>query len=468
MRHSDAAVCLRQTRAVRSRRTGSLAVWLLLLCGPGPAQTYRVPISAPANTPGGIDLSGVYKIIGIYSEGTTFPVTSGLDSTGAAFSASTLGSQVTWNGSTFALGPPNAPNAASQATIAVSGQGERLDLLATAVNGNQEDQSFTVRYADGSSSRYTQSVSDWYTPQKYPGEAIAVSAPYRIISNGGRQTGPFHLYGYSFRLDANKSVSAVVLPANPRVLLLAMNLAVGATPPVITSVVNAAGYQPVIASGAWVSIKGFNLAPDTRGEGRTWTGADFSGSALPLALDGVSVSINGKKAYVYYVSPTQINVLAPGDATLGSVPVQVTTSKGSSNIFSVTKQGVSPALFPLNATYGIATAGNVLIGPAGYGAPSTRPALPGEIISLWATGLGPTTPPYPEGVIVTLPVALSSGIQVTIGGVTALPVWSGLSATGLYQVNLAVPNVPAGDQPVVITINEVRSPDKIFLPIGGR
>jgi len=43
------------------------------------------------------------------------------------------------------------------------------------------------------------------------------------------------------------------------------------------------------------------------------------GGKLPVQLDGVSVTIDGKAAYVYYVSPNQIDVIAPADSTTGTV-----------------------------------------------------------------------------------------------------------------------------------------------------
>ncbi len=71
----------------------------------------------------------------------------------------------------------------------------------------------------------------------------------------------------------------------------------------VNSVVNAASYQPAIASGGFVSIVGTGFTNSSR----SWASADFSGNNLPTSLDGVSVTINGKPAYVEYISPTQIN-----------------------------------------------------------------------------------------------------------------------------------------------------------------
>ena len=71
-----------------------------------------------------------------------------------------------------------------------------------------------------------------------------------------------------------------------------------------------------------MEIKGSNLAP--AGDARVWQGSDFVNNQLPTVLDGVSVTMNGKNAYVYYISANQINVLTPPDLAVGPVQVNVT------------------------------------------------------------------------------------------------------------------------------------------------
>jgi hypothetical protein len=93
-------------------------------------------------------------------------------------------------------------------------------------------------------------------------------------------------------------------------------------------VVNGASFLPGIAPGTWITISGSNLS----GTSRTWSGSDFSGSNLPTQLDGVGVSVNGKAAYVYFISPTQLNVLSPDDGIEGPVPAQVTTAQVKSSV----------------------------------------------------------------------------------------------------------------------------------------
>ena len=91
--------------------------------------------------------------------------------------------------------------------------------------------------------------------------------------------------------------------------------------------VNAAGFQPGIVANSWVTIKGTNLA-STTGD---WSNSIVNG-ALPTSLDGVSVTMGGKPAYVYYISPGQLNVLAP-DIPAGPMTVTVTTPGGTGTSF---------------------------------------------------------------------------------------------------------------------------------------
>src|SRR5262249_33560240 len=102
-------------------------------------------------------------------------------------------------------------------------------------------------------------------------------------------------------------------------------LAVAGAKVTITSVVNAASGGPNIESGAWVAIYGSNLS----GALRSWQPSDFVGNRLPMQIEGVSVTVNGKGAAVYFVSPNQLNVLAPSDTALGQVQVEVKNGYGS-------------------------------------------------------------------------------------------------------------------------------------------
>jgi hypothetical protein len=97
-------------------------------------------------------------------------------------------------------------------------------MLATAVNGRQVGQTFTISYTDGSSQSFTQSLSDWCTPQYFAGESQAVAMTYRDDSDGTRDTRTLELYGYSFSLASGKTVKAITLPNNRNVVVLSMSL----------------------------------------------------------------------------------------------------------------------------------------------------------------------------------------------------------------------------------------------------
>ena len=108
----------------------------------------------------------------------------------------------------------------------------------------------------------------------------------------------------------------------------------------ISLVANAEGENPVIAPNTWVEIKGTQLAKPN--DSRIWQTSDFVKNQLPTSLDGVSVTVNGKSAFVYYISPTQVNILTPPDALQGSVMVQVTNNGNVSPPFAVQAKPLSP------------------------------------------------------------------------------------------------------------------------------
>ena len=191
--------------------------------------------SSGTTTP--VPLSGSFNQVGIQNNGATFPASASLDGGGYALSATLLGSGIAWNGNSFGIGPAGANDVVRGGPgVAIglpAGQFQSLQFLAMAVNGNQPNQSFTVRYTDGTSSSFTQSISDWYTSQSYSGESTALTMAYRNTSSGGQDKRTFRLYGYSFTLNPGKTVQSLTLPSNANVKLLAVTL-VGTSGPVVT------------------------------------------------------------------------------------------------------------------------------------------------------------------------------------------------------------------------------------------
>ncbi len=224
-------------------------------------------------------------------------------------------------------------------------------------------------------------------------------------------------------------------------------------PPVISLVANAEGENPPIAPNTWVEIKGGGLS--LTGDSRIWKGSDFVNNQLPLQLDNVSVTVNGKPAYVYYISPAQINILTPPDAMSGPVQVQVTNNGTVSAMFNAQVQAVSPSFFVFNGgPYVAATHINGgLLGPSTLFPGSTTPAKPGETVVLYANGFGPVSRPVVSGSILQSG-NLSPLPQIKIGGATASVQFAGLVFPGEFQFNVVVPaDAPDGNLPIVAASN---------------
>jgi uncharacterized protein (TIGR03437 family) len=229
--------------------------------------------------------------------------------------------------------------------------------------------------------------------------------------------------------------------------------------PFIAEVANAEGESPTIAPNTWVEIKGVNLAPV--GDTRIWQASDFVKSQMPTQLDGVSATVNGKAAYVYYISPTQVNILTPPDAMTGAVQVVVNNKGSTTAAYTAQAQPVSPSFFVINGgPYVLAQHGAdySLVGLASLYPGYTTPAKPGETVVLYANGFGPVSPAVVSGTsgqtgtLAPLPA-------VTIGGITATVTFAGINgAPGLFQFNVVVPaSVANGDQPIATTYNGVTS-----------
>ncbi len=242
--------------------------------------------------------------------------------------------------------------------------------------------------------------------------------------------------------------------------------------PAISSVTEGAGNQPVIAPHGWVVIKGTDLASASR----TWEQRDFNGQALPVNLEGTRVTINGKPAYIYYVSPTQLNVLAPADTAEGPVTVEVTTPRGTGRA-TVRMDRYAPGLFlqdPENRKYVAALhAGGGVVGRTGLYPTlpnNTRPLLAGGRAQLYGSGWGRTDRPQPEGVLFAGAYSIVGieHLRVYVGGQPAAVEFAGATAPGLYQINIvAPPSLPSGDHLVEVQFGNYRTQPNVYITIQG-
>jgi len=191
---------------------------------------FTLAVSAAIGTNGigtPVDLSSEFNLNGIYTDGTMY-TTGGLDGGGYSYSANLLSPSRVFNNVLFNFGPANQLDAFGcdgQLVTLPAGQYSSLMLFGTGIQGDQTSQIFTVTYSDGTSVDFTQSFSDWFTPQEYTGELEGVAMAYRDFDNGTKDDRTFNLYSYRFVLNKNKMVQSITFPSNPNVVILAATMA---------------------------------------------------------------------------------------------------------------------------------------------------------------------------------------------------------------------------------------------------
>ena len=238
--------------------------------------------------------------------------------------------------------------------------------------------------------------------------------------------------------SSNTVVATVPVGSTP----LGVAITKGSSGPAPLPVIPTAGVVPGTAEpGEWVSIYGTNLASVPA----TWTGN------FPISLGGTSVTIDGKSAYLSYVSPGQINLQVPNDPSTGAVPVVVTTGGGSATS-TVKLAQFGPSFFTLDGSH---VAGIILradgsgaygggtydiVGPTGttlgY---QTVAAKAGDVLELFGTGFGPTNPTVLAGQAFSGAAPTTNAVTLQINNLSVTPQFTGLSGAGLYQINVTVP-----------------------------
>jgi uncharacterized protein (TIGR03437 family) len=236
--------------------------------------------------------------------------------------------------------------------------------------------------------------------------------------------------------------------------------------PAISSIVPLDGTQAVIQPGEWISIFGTNLAA----EPMAWKG-DF-----PTSLGGTSVEIDGRPAFLQFVSSGQINAQAPDDTTRGLVSVVVTTGGVKATSY-VTLSDFAPAFTLLDTKHvsaiilrrnhsGAFGGGTYdILGPTGnsFGYPTVA-ARAGDKVELFAVGLGPTTPAVAAGAPFSGAAPIKSKISLTINNLEVKPHFVGLSSAGVYQINFRVPfGLGEGDVPIRAVVGSMQTqPGAVF------
>jgi uncharacterized protein (TIGR03437 family) len=237
----------------------------------------------------------------------------------------------------------------------------------------------------------------------------------------------------------------------------------GGRAPQVTSVTNAASFAAQIAANGFLTVFGSSF---TTLQG-PWD-RFISGGALPATIRSMRVRVNGQDGYISYFSPGQLNVLAPPGTYTGNVEVEVTNGVVTANRVSPGWFGYTlgerfyPSALYANTTTFVAADGAL-------GGLSARPCRAGDILTLYATGLGATAAATPSGQVLQTAYAIDnpSRVSITLGGQRAALLYAGMTFAGAFQVNFTVPeNVGSGDAALVFEVDGVRA-QNAFLTCAG-
>jgi uncharacterized protein (TIGR03437 family) len=280
------------------------------------------------------------------------------------------------------------------------------------------------------------------------------------------------LVQYAFTCRGATADISALSPESIALDVIGYHLAYPTNQPTISpgGVVPNFGTSNTIQPGSWASIYGSNLATVSSA---IWTGT------FPVALGETRVSVNGKQAYLWYVSPNQINFQTPDDFVIGPVPVVVSTPAGNSSAmvnlgqaspsFSLLGDGKHLAAIIVRTDGSGAYGGGTydIAGPTGSSLGyKTVAAKAGDTLELYGVGFGPTAPFVPAGRSFSGVAETINPVVIRVNNTTIVPRFAGISAAGLYQINITVPpGLGAGDAAVIATTAGVSTQTGIVLAL---
>jgi uncharacterized protein (TIGR03437 family) len=229
------------------------------------------------------------------------------------------------------------------------------------------------------------------------------------------------------------------------------------------SIVNAATQTAgALAPNTIASIYGANLAFSIRAV----ASSDVVRNVLPTGLDGVQVWANAQPCPLFYISPTQINFLMPYAVAPGTISIVVTRDGAAGFPADIHIHNTSPGLFLWGNNQPVA------VHLTGELISDVSPALPDEIIVIYAAGLGHTAPDISGGQLAAaaFPIRLAPQLQILLDGIACPPgsiLYAGLAPgfAGLYQINLHLPPDAPPNPTIQLSIGEDSSPGSIRLAI---
>jgi uncharacterized protein (TIGR03437 family) len=167
----------------------------------------------------------------------------------------------------------------------------------------------------------------------------------------------------------------------------------------------------------------------------------------------------GVPAPLYFVSDGQINFVLPGTVGPDPVVIRVVREGQYGPAVTLTLAAAAPALFATPSGY-------ILASHADYKpvTPET-PAHTGEVVVIWATGLGKTAHNPQPGELpnYTSQLVDLSALQVSLAGspiAASLIQYAGLTplSAALYQINLVLPAALPADPEIRVSVSGQTSP----------
>ena len=249
-----------------------------------------------------------------------------------------------------------------------------------------------------------------------------------------------------------------------RVVFLLFAVCAWAADPAYTaaSIVNgASGQSSSAAPNTILSIYGTNLASGTHAV----SAEELRAGAIPTTMQGTRVLLSGQLANLYFVSPGQINLLIPASLKPSKIEITVLSDgKGGPDV-PVQLNDAAPGLFQVGPYIASTDAvGHVLT--------EDHPARPGDIVVLYATGLGPATEKYNAGELARAAsfikrfnefIVLVAGNRLDASRVFYAGVTPGYA--GLYQVNLQLPGDCPPDPEIRVGFDGNLSPEAVQLRV---
>ena len=296
-------------------------------------------------------------------------------------------------------------------------------------------------------------TADWTPPADAVGDIIFYAAG-NATNNNRADTGDY-IY----------NTQAVISPA-------ACNLS---SVPLLTASVSGASFQSALSPNSLLTLFGGGFQPS--GQRRGLFPIELATGTLPTALSCMEVRVDRKKAAMVYVSDAQMNVQTPTSVSTGPVELQVVANPGTSqqkfsNILVMNAAATAPAVFTLDGKKANAqfTATGALAGdPAFQGATAVKA---GDLVTLWATGLGATNPALDAGAIAAKDSPLAAVPTVSLNGVNLAAsdvIFAGVPAgliSGVYRVNIRIPaTATVGDAVVKVAAQGASSQDSVTIQI---